>query len=139
MNNYLTFSTYVGYELGGEYIGSVKQADASLKKSQVGWPIVVVEVDISETTQKLYTDAERWLEGSNSRTKLVILVVIRETGKRDTASDSWELFEDDFREMNPRRLFQHISEWYPLDGSTFSVPLHYLSIDGTATVIDSIY
>lgn len=110
MNNQLTL--FLGYELGGRFTGSVKQADASLKKARGEWPVVVLEVGISETTQKLYIDAERWLEGSNSHTKLVVLVDVRETGKRNTSSDNWELCENDFQEMNHRRLFQYIFEWY---------------------------
>ncbi|PCH08374.1 Hypothetical protein PENO1_007020 [Penicillium occitanis (nom. inval.)] len=122
------------YELVGRFIGSVKQADASLKKSRDEWPVVVLEVGISETTHKLYADAERWLEGSNGHTKLVILVDVCETEKRNTASDKWELSANDFREMNHRRLFQHIFEWYHsrrinLFG-TFTLSVHLLYSDG---------
>jgi hypothetical protein len=73
---------------------------------------VVLEVGISETTQKLYINAERRLEGSNSHTKLVILVDVHETGKRNTSSDNWELGENDFQETNHRRLFQYMLKWY---------------------------
>lgn len=134
MNNYLTFYSFIGYELSGRFIGSVKEADASLKKSRDEWPVVVLEVGISETTLKLYADAERWLEGSDGHTKLVILIDVHETEKRNTMSDKWELSENDFREIDHRRLFQHIFEWYQsrqikLFG-TFTLSVHLWYSDG---------
>jgi hypothetical protein len=58
---------------------------------------VVLEVGISETTYKLYIDADRWLDGSHSHTKVLILVDGRQTGKRNTASDKWEISENEFK------------------------------------------
>lgn len=49
INNYLTFFfPFIGYELVGRFIGSVKQADAPLKKSRDEWPVAVLEVGIGE-------------------------------------------------------------------------------------------
>ena len=97
--------------MAGKFRGSSKQADASLKKSKAEWPVVVLEVGISETTTKLYEDAERWLEGSDD-TKLVILVDIQETLKWKTSNDKWGLSEADFRPMSHRALTRYIFQWY---------------------------
>ncbi|EED14725.1 hypothetical protein TSTA_042000 [Talaromyces stipitatus ATCC 10500] len=51
--------------LTGKSCRSSKQADASLMNFKAKWPVVVLEVGISETTTKLYDDAKRWLKGSN--------------------------------------------------------------------------
>jgi hypothetical protein len=40
---------------------------------------VVLEVGISETTNKLYEDAERWLACSDDTTQLVILIDVQDT------------------------------------------------------------
>ncbi|KAH8696470.1 hypothetical protein BGW36DRAFT_428478 [Talaromyces proteolyticus] len=64
------------FSLADKFSGSIKQADASLMKSECKWPDVVLEVGISEPTNKLFEDARRWLEGSDGNTKLVILVDI---------------------------------------------------------------
>ncbi|KAI7969098.1 hypothetical protein EIK77_006003 [Talaromyces pinophilus] len=98
--------------LAGKFRGSSKQADASLKKSKAEWPVVVLEVGISETTTKLYEDAERWLEGSDSDTKLVILVDIQETRNWKTSNDKWGLSEADFRQLSHRALSRYIFQWY---------------------------
>lgn len=95
---------------------------------------MVLEVGICETTHELYANAERWFEGSNGHTKLVILVDVCETGKRNTESDKRELSANDFREMNHRRLFQHIFKWYHsrrinLFG-TFTLSVHLWYSDG---------
>lgn len=112
----------------------MKQADASLKKSRDEWPVVVLAVGIDETTHKFYVDAERWLEGSNGHTKLVILVDVCETEKRNTASDKWKLSANGFREMNHRRLFQHIFERYHCRRinlfGTFTLSVHLWYSDG---------
>jgi hypothetical protein len=98
--------------LAGDYDGSTKQADASLTEYEAKWPAVVLEVGISETTSKLYKDAERWLEGSNRQTKLVILVDVQETPRWKISNDNWGLSEIDFQQTNHDRLTDHIFQWY---------------------------
>lgn len=71
---------------------------------------------MSESTHKLYRDAEKWLEGTQNHTKLVILVDINEKKERNTSNDTWGLSERDFLEMNHERLFDHISQWYRSKG-----------------------
>lgn len=87
----------LGCRLVGEFSRSSKEADASIKKSRDKWPVVVLEVGISETTTKLYNDAKRWLKGSCSQTKLVLLVDVQERGRRNTLNDKLELSEIDFQ------------------------------------------
>lgn len=120
--------------MAGKFRGSSKQADASLKKSKAEWPVVVLEVGISETTTKLYEDAERWLEGSDGDTKLVILVDVQETPKWKTSNDMWGLSEADFRQMSHRTLSRYIFQWYrsweiQLVGS-FKLSVHLWYSDG---------
>ncbi|EED15222.1 muramidase, putative [Talaromyces stipitatus ATCC 10500] len=105
------------YIWAAKFSRSSKQADASLMNSKSKWPVVVLEIGISETTRKLYKDAERWLEGSNSQTKLVILADVQETPKWETSNNKWELSEVDFRETSHDRLSDHIL--HPRRGPVF--------------------
>ncbi|KUL89440.1 hypothetical protein ZTR_04308 [Talaromyces verruculosus] len=50
--------------LRGKFSQSSKEANASVKKSGTKWPVVVLEVGISETTKNIEEDAKRWLKGS---------------------------------------------------------------------------
>jgi hypothetical protein len=109
---FINLTLFPGRSLAGDFDGSVKEADASLMKSEAKWPVVVLEVGISETTKKLYNDAERWLQGSDGNTKLVILVNVQETGKRNSWNDKWGLSEIDFQQINHDRLSDHIFQWY---------------------------
>ncbi|EED17828.1 NAD dependent epimerase/dehydratase, putative [Talaromyces stipitatus ATCC 10500] len=102
--------------LAGESDCSSKQADASLMKSGTKWPVVALEVGISETTTKLYDDANRWLKGSSGQTKHVILVDVQEKGRPDTSNDKWDLSEVDFLETRRDRLSDHILQWYQSQG-----------------------
>lgn len=119
-------------QLDSEFTGSVKQADASLKKSKTGWPVIVLEVGVSEATKKLHEYARRWLEGSCGQTKLVMLVDIQEQGRRNTSNDKWELSETDF--CNYSTLYTRILQWYRsrefrLVGS-FRLSVHFWYSDG---------
>ncbi|OKL58738.1 hypothetical protein UA08_06187 [Talaromyces atroroseus] len=75
-----------------KYDGSIKQADASLMEFEAEWPVVVLEVGINETTEKLCGNANRWLNGSDGDTKLVILINVQEIGHK--------------------ALRRHILDWY---------------------------
>lgn len=107
--------------------GSTKLADASLNRSKSKRPTVVLEVGVSETTNKLYEDAERWLAG-NSDTKLVILVDITEKGRRKTSNDNWGLSAIDFQEKSRDMLSDDILKWYQSKGirlvGTFELSVH---------------
>lgn len=77
--------------LDSKYDGSIKQADASLMEFEAEWPAVVLEVGISETTEKLCEDVNRWLNGSDGNTKLVILINVQEIPKWNLkASHAWK-------------------------------------------------
>lgn len=127
----------LGCRLRGRFSRSSKEADASVKKSGTKWPVVVLEVGISETTKKLEEDAERWLKGSCGQTKLVILVDVEERGKRATSNDlrdKWELSEIDFQQPNRDTLPDKILQWYRsreirLVGS-FELSVHLRYSDG---------
>lgn len=116
----------------GKYSRSSKEADASIKKSRDKYPVVILEVGISETTTKLYEDARRWLEGSCGQTKLVILVDVQERGRRNTSNDKWELSEIDFQQ--PDMLPNKILQWYQSRGirlvGSFELSVHLLYSDG---------
>ena len=105
---------------------SVKQADASLERLDSKRPTVVLEVGVSETTNKLYEDAERWLAG-NSDTKLVILVDITK-GRRKTSNDNWGLSATDFRGKSRDMLSDDILRWYQSKSirlvGTFELSVH---------------
>lgn len=107
--------------------GSTKQADASLMRFKSKRPTVVLEVGVSEPTNKLYEDAERWL-ADNSDTKLVILVDITEKGRRKTSNDNWGLSAIDFQEKSRDRLSDDILKWYQSKGislvGTFELYVH---------------
>lgn len=124
----------VDCRLAGEFDKSSKQADASIKKSRAKRPVVVLEVGISETTTKLYNDAIRWLKGSNSETKLVILVDVQEKERRNTSNDKWGLSEIDFRKTSCDRLSDHIFQWYGSRKirlvSSFTLSVHLWYSDG---------
>ncbi|KAH8697893.1 hypothetical protein BGW36DRAFT_397510 [Talaromyces proteolyticus] len=117
-----------------KFSGSTKQADASFMKSGSKWPVVILEVGISEPTNKLFENARRWLEGSDSKIKLVILVDVQETEKRNTLHDKWDLSETDFQETSHDRLSDKILQWYRskeirLVGS-FKLSVHLWYSDG---------
>lgn len=107
---------FLDYLLSGKFDGSSKQADASLKEPEAEYPVVVLEVGLSETTRKLHNDAERWLEGSQGQTKLVILVNVEETERRNTSNDKWDLSEIDVQQMHYRTLSRRIFQWYRSKG-----------------------
>lgn len=103
---------FLGCLLGNEYDGSIKQADASLKKLGSEWPAVVLEVGISESTEKLCEDANRWLNGSDGNTKLVILIDVQEIPKWKSPNDVWGLPATAFQETSHIALRRHILDWY---------------------------
>lgn len=72
----MTIFSFIDYSLNCNFGYSVKQPDASLRIPGTKCPIVVLEVGISKDTDKLYEEAQSWLEGSDSDTKLVILIDI---------------------------------------------------------------
>ena len=73
---------------------------------------MVLEVGIRETTQKLCEDANRWLNGTNGVTKLVILIDIQEIPKWKSSNDNWGLPAIAFQEISHEALRRHILEWY---------------------------
>ncbi|EED14847.1 hypothetical protein TSTA_043220 [Talaromyces stipitatus ATCC 10500] len=81
-------------------------------KSKAKWPVVVLEVGISETTEKLYDDVEQWLKGSSGQTKSVILVDVQKKGRQDTSTDKWELSKVDFLKSSHDSLSNHTFQWY---------------------------
>lgn len=75
-------------------------------QSEVGIPTMVLEVAVSDTTDKLHEDAQRWLD--TGITKLVILVDVKETGKRDCSNDKLGISEADFRQTRRIALARRI-------------------------------
>lgn len=75
---------------------------------------MVLEVAVSDPTNKLHEDAQRWL--STGITKLVIIVDIKETGKRDCSNDKWGISEADFRQAGNIALCRRILQWYQSKG-----------------------
>ncbi|PGH17696.1 hypothetical protein AJ80_04704 [Polytolypa hystricis UAMH7299] len=99
-------------DLGGEYNGSEKAPDEGLRQVGEQYPLVAVEVAVSETSKKVFEDAARWLNGSDGCTKLVIVVDIKERMSRNTETTDWGLSKDILGQLNVRDLTKHILQWH---------------------------
>jgi hypothetical protein len=125
---------FIDSELDGDFQDSIKLPDAALEKKGSLYPLVVVEVGISETTQKLHGDGEKWLGGTDGHTKLVILVDINEKRRRQARRDNWDLAPEDFRTMSHCQLFDHIFGWYQSRNISligeFDMCIHFWYKDG---------
>jgi hypothetical protein len=111
MSWFINLTIFLDCSLEGKDGISVKQADASLMGG-AEWPAVVLEVGVSETTNKLYEDARRWLEGSEGNTKLVILVDIQENNRQTISKDNLGLSAAEFQQRRHPELSRHILQWY---------------------------
>ena len=98
---------------------------------------MVLEVAVSDTTDKLHEDAQRWL--NTGITKLVILVDIKETGKRDCSNDKWGISEADFRQTGNNALSERILQWYQSQGirlvGSLDLSVHLWYSDGNRQCI----
>lgn len=100
-------------------------------------PIMVLEVAVSDTTEKLHEDAQRWLNTGIS--KLVILVEIKETRKRDCSNDRRGRF---LRPIFDRQVITHFPNvscnGTHLKGFGLLVALTCLYIYGTVMAIGNV-
>ncbi|KKA24588.1 hypothetical protein T310_1376 [Rasamsonia emersonii CBS 393.64] len=105
-----------------------KVPDVLLKKRQTRYPVIAVEVGVSEPLTKLFEDAERIFSGSRN-TDLVILINIEEHGTRTNGSP-WGLTDEDIRGMQDADcLADKILKWHqdhscPLVGS-FTAEIYF--------------
>lgn len=98
--------------LDGEYDGSIKQVDTSLIEFEAEQLAVVLKISISKTTEKLYKDVNRWLNSSDSNTKLVILINLQEIPKWKSSNDNQGLPTTTFQEIDHTALRRHILDQY---------------------------
>lgn len=100
-------------------------------------PFMVLEVAVSDTTDKLHEDAQRWLD--NGITKLVILVDIKETGKRDCSNDNWGISEAEIGQTGNIALSERVLQWYQSQGirlvGSFDLFVHLWYSDGNRQCI----
>jgi len=108
----LVITIFLDCLLGDQYEGSIKQADASIMEFEAEWLAVVLEIGISETTKKLYEDENRWLNGSDGNTKLVILIDVQEILEWKSFNDNWGLPATAFQEIGHIALRRHILDLY---------------------------
>jgi hypothetical protein len=92
-------------------------------------PYIVLEVGVGEATRNVFEDAEKWLAGTRDQTKLVILVDIQETGRRQTSEDTWDLTPSQVKSCTDMKLYEHLVRWYRdkeirLVGNSFTVRVH---------------
>lgn len=83
-----------------------------------------MEVAVAETSNKVFEDATRWLQGSGGRTKLVIVIDIKETISRNSTTQTadWGLSKNELDQLDVSDLTEHILQWHkdnrlPLVGS----------------------
>lgn len=114
----------LGVYLSSAYTGSEKAPDEGLRQIGKQFPLIAVEVAVSETSRKVFEDAARWLKGSNGCTKLVVVVDIEEKKSRGCAAETtnWGLSTDALGELELPSLTEHILQWHkdnksPLVGS----------------------
>jgi hypothetical protein len=73
---------------------SSKEADSSwlnqrIRSSPEAWPSLVVEADMSESMLRLRSDARWWLEHSNRKVNIVLLIRVQPTSRR-IKIEKWE-------------------------------------------------
>ncbi|KAI1908027.1 hypothetical protein LOZ61_005776 [Ophidiomyces ophidiicola] len=103
-----------GVHLSSDYDGSEKAPDEGLRQIGERYPLVAVEIAVSETSKKVFEDATRWLKGSNGYTKLVIVVDIKEKISKDGTAETtdWGLSKDILNTLNSDNLTEHILQWH---------------------------
>ncbi|KAL1969802.1 hypothetical protein VTN77DRAFT_7311 [Rasamsonia byssochlamydoides] len=79
-----------GLGLAGPHRGSRKVPDGMIKRKGEFYPVIALEVGVTETLEKLFEDAERLLRGSKGITQLVILVKITEVSTHPTDGYPWD-------------------------------------------------
>lgn len=104
----------LGVNLSSDYDGSEKAPDEGLRQVGEQYPLVAVEIAVSEASKKVFEDATRWLKGSDGYTKLVIVVDIQEKKLEDgtTGITDWGLSKDILNTLNSTNLTKHILQWH---------------------------
>lgn len=104
----------LGVDLSSEYDGSEKAPDEGLRQVGKHYPLVAVEIAVSETSRKVFDDATRWLKGSDGRTKLVVVVDIKEKMSRDSTAETtdWGIPKDVLGTLNSTNITKHILQWH---------------------------
>ncbi|KAK2761580.1 hypothetical protein FQN54_001408 [Arachnomyces sp. PD_36] len=65
-------------KLSGPFEHSTKYPNAVLRKARERYPTVVIEIGLSEPRGKLFQDANRWLQGTEGHTRVVIIAELQE-------------------------------------------------------------
>jgi hypothetical protein len=102
--------------LCGDHDGSRKEPDACIRGDLDEYPLVALEVAMSESRAKAFRDANKWLEGSGGKTRLVIVVDIQESKiperKKTTMIATWGLTDDEILQFTVTDLGRHIRDWH---------------------------
>lgn len=108
----------LGVDLGSDYFGSEKAPDEGLCHTEKRFPLIAVEVAVSETSKKVFEDATRWLKGSGGDTKLVIVVDIKEKISNTAKTTDWGLPKDVLGRLDSTSLTEHILQWHRNNNSS---------------------
>jgi hypothetical protein len=65
------------YDLSGPYVGDRREPDQAITGPEDGYPLVVLELGVNDSTDNLFEAAKKWLEGSEGVTRVVIVIDIR--------------------------------------------------------------
>lgn len=68
------------------------------------------------SSETLFGEAKKWLNGTNGQTKLVIVVDIQEEGRPEPSG--WGLSAEEIADIHPRNILRHIIDWNERNGTS---------------------
>lgn len=84
------------------------------------FPLVVLDIAVSESTPQVFRNAERFLEGSNGQTRLAIVIDINEHRTEEQKIPTrWGLSDDEIRKFTRRDPSTHILHWHSKESIPF--------------------
>ncbi|KAK2762780.1 hypothetical protein FQN54_000954 [Arachnomyces sp. PD_36] len=104
----------LGLDLAGKQAGTFLEADHCIHRTIKKYPLVLVEVGVSESTPQIFRDTEKWLEGSNGQTRLAIVIDINQhlpKEQKQKPMTSWGLSDSQIVNFTLGELTQHILRW----------------------------
>ena len=107
--------TIIGSDLSGDCEGTRKVPDEGISQGSNPYPLIALEIAVSEPATNIPQDVEKWLKGTEGETKLVIAVDIQENlsrKERKTTATTWGLSDKDIPEFTVGSLRKHILHWH---------------------------
>jgi hypothetical protein len=110
--------------LRGPYMYCAKVPDFEIIPFSFEFPVLAVEVGVTDNLKMLRSDAQKWLRGTNGTTQVVILVHVQERPPINSAQQTkesesrltWGLSENQIREFERSNrvtnLAGHNIEWH---------------------------